>query len=95
MGDNPATGFKLSASAFTAPQVTSVVSAAKVAPAEVPKRISLPSKFPKCWSTGKAAMAGIDYGNPEKLLAWLVNPGFGFKVSKCTVHTIVDTIKMT
>ena len=28
--------------------VTSTVNAAKVAPAEVPKRISLPSRLPKC-----------------------------------------------
>src|SRR5208283_3311392 len=46
MGDNAARGLRLSASAVTAPQVTSVVNAAKVAPAEVPKRISLPSRLP-------------------------------------------------
>ena len=33
---------------LTEPQVTSVVIAAKVAPAEVPKRSSLPSRLPRC-----------------------------------------------
>ena len=48
MGDSAAIGLRLSCSAFTAPQVTSVVNAANVAPAEVPKRISLPSRLPRC-----------------------------------------------
>jgi hypothetical protein len=39
-GESPASGFRLSCSALTAPQVTSVVMAAKVAPAEVPKSSS-------------------------------------------------------
>ena len=57
-GEIAAIGFRLSISAFTAPQVTSVVSAAKTAPAEVPKRMSFPSRFPRCWSTGSPATAG-------------------------------------
>ena len=59
IGERAAMGLRLSASALTAPQVTSVVNAAKVAPAEVPNRISLPSRLPKCWSTGKPTIAGI------------------------------------
>src|SRR6201987_1100166 len=58
-GDNTATGLRLSCSQLIAPQVTSTVSAAQVAPAEVPNRNSLPSRLPRCWSTGKPAPAGI------------------------------------
>src|SRR5208337_4758586 len=88
MGDNPAIGLRLSVSAFTDPQVTSTVTAAYVAPAEVPKRSSLPSRLPRCWSTGKlgtgarvttrlppgAVALGISY---VRATGWPVNPGFG------------------
>ena len=59
IGDMPESGFRLSISALIAPQVTSVVIAANAAPAEVPKRSSLPSRLPRCWSTGRAATAGL------------------------------------
>ena len=42
IGDRPASGLRLSISALIAPQVTSVVIAAKAAPAVVPKRSTLP-----------------------------------------------------
>ena len=45
---------------LTEPHVKVVVMAAKVAPAEVPKRSSLPSRLPRCWSTGSPATAGMD-----------------------------------
>ena len=45
---NAAIGLRLSISALIAPQVTSMVIAANVAPAEVPKRSSLPSRLPRC-----------------------------------------------
>ena len=48
IGDRPASGLRLSISALIAPQVTSVVIAAKAAPADVPKRSSLPSRLPRC-----------------------------------------------
>ena len=45
-GVRPASGLRLSCMQLTEPQVTAVVTAAKVAPAEVPKRSSLPSRLP-------------------------------------------------
>jgi len=44
-GERLAIGLRLSCSAFTAPQVTSVVTAANTAPAELPKRSSLPRDY--------------------------------------------------
>ena len=46
MGEIPASGLRLSCVQFTDPQVMQVVAAAKVAPADVPKRNSLPSRLP-------------------------------------------------
>ena len=48
IGETAAMGLRLSCAQLTAPQVTSTVIAAKVAPAEVPKRSSLLSRFPRC-----------------------------------------------
>ncbi len=45
-GVMPASGFRLSCMQLTEPQATAVVTAEYVAPAEVPKRSSLPSRFP-------------------------------------------------
>jgi hypothetical protein len=93
MGARAARGLRLSCSAFTAPQVTSVVMASKVAPAEVPKRISLPSRLPRCWSTGRPATAGrsptccppLRRGAGDLVGAGRAmggQAGFGFRVSK-------------
>ncbi len=60
-GDRPASGFRLSCMQLTEPHVAAVVIAANVAPADVPKRSSLPSRFPSDWSTGRPAIAGIDF----------------------------------
>src|SRR5271169_5288650 len=95
-GASPETGLRLSCSQFTAPSVTLTVIAANVAPAEVPKRSSLPSRFPRCWSTGRPATAGVvnvrsPPGAPalgiEKvlLLGCAVRPGFGLYVSYQTL----------
>ena len=46
-GVSPASGFRLSCMQFTEPQQMAVVQAANVAPAEVPKRSSFPSRFPR------------------------------------------------
>ena len=43
---------------LTEPLDVFVVSAAHVAPADVPKRSSLPSRFPSDWSTGSATTLG-------------------------------------
>ena len=45
-GVMPAIGFRLSCMQLTEPLEVLVVKAAQVAPAEVPKRSSLPSRFP-------------------------------------------------
>src|SRR6185295_7429905 len=57
-GDKPARGFRLSCARLTAPVVNAVVSAAKVPPADVPKRSSAPSRLPSAWLTGNPATAG-------------------------------------
>ena len=44
-------GWKLSCMAFTAPVLVPVVTAAQRPPAPEPKRSSLPSMLPSCWST--------------------------------------------
>src|SRR5215469_3085706 len=56
---SPPSGVKLSCIAFTAPQEASVVTVAKSADAETPKRTSLPSRFPALWSTASEASAGF------------------------------------
>ena len=53
IGESPASRIEAVVFAVDAPHVTSTVIAAKVAPADVPKRSSLPSRLPRCWSTGK------------------------------------------
>ena len=58
-GTSPASGLRLSCMQLTEPFEVFVVSAAQVAAAEVPKRSSFPSRFPKDCSTGRPATAGI------------------------------------
>ncbi len=93
MGEIAASGFRLSCSQLTPPSVTHTVIAAKVAPAEVPKRISLPSRLPRCWSTGRPATAGqstVFLPPGEALSGTVIDapagcaviPGLGFSVSK-------------
>src|SRR5271155_3439834 len=92
-GDKAAIGLRLSCSQMIAPQVKSTVAAAKVEPAEVPKRSSLPSRLPRCWSRGRPATAGkvttrlppgADALGIEnvRLWGWAISPGLGFRVSK-------------
>ncbi len=57
-GVTPASGLRLSCMQLTEPFEVLVVSAAQVAPAEVPKRSSFPSRLPSSWSTGKPGTCG-------------------------------------
>jgi len=93
MGARAARGLRLSCSAFTAPQVTSVVMASKVAPAEVAEAHFLAFEVAQVLihrqacnrgqchrqlpALGRGAEDLVDTGT-----GWAVKPGFGCNVSK-------------
>ena len=58
-GTNPPSGLKLSCMALTAPQEVSVVIVAHRAELATPNRVSLPSKLPADWLTGRPRRAGL------------------------------------
>ena len=65
-GTRPPKGVKLSCIAFTAPQEASVVTVAKSAEADRPKRVSFPSRFPQpCWTCARPRRAGLSCASAQ------------------------------
>src|SRR5438046_3184763 len=95
-GVRPVTGLRLSCMALTEPLDVFVVNAAHVAPAEGPKRSSLPSRLPSDCSTGRPTTAGtLTIRTPLVLpgsgiwysrSAWAVSAGLGRNVSVDTAQ---------